>query len=100
MARRPSNSAVRLRRAQRALIDKLEPTLTEGYLESCRNVADEAIIRQVAEAIEKKDIEKALDLLNIEPAAFRPYISALEYAWEAGGNLAVNTMPKLTKRNA
>jgi hypothetical protein len=100
MAQKPTNSAVRLRRAQRKLIDSLEPTLTKGYLKSCQQIADDVILRQLAEAVASKDIDKALEVMNIEAAGFRPYISAVEYVWEAGGNLAANTMPKLVKKNA
>lgn len=95
-----TNSAVRLRRAQRALIDHLEPSVGKGFFESVKNITGDTAIGQLIAALEKRDTEKAIELLNIEPAAFRPYIAAIEYAWEAGGNLAANTMPKLVKKDA
>jgi hypothetical protein len=95
-----SNAAIRLRRGQRALIDKLEPTLAAGFAASCQNIANDTIMRQLVAAIAANDIEGVIAALNIEPAAFRPYVSALEYTWEAGGNLAANTMPKMVKRDA
>jgi hypothetical protein len=93
-------NAVRLRLGQRALIDKLQPTLRDGFLRSCQNIGNDVILKELVAALAQEDTELALNLLNIEPAAFRPYVSALENAWEAGGNLAANTMPRLVIKNA
>lgn len=93
-------SAIRLRRAQRALIDHLESGVGKGFFDSCKNITGDTIVGQLVAALEKKDTEKAIELLTIDPSAFRPYIAAIEHAWEAGGNLAANTMPKLVKKDA
>jgi hypothetical protein len=95
---RSTHAAIRLRRAQRMLIDQLESTLNKGFQDSCQTIKDDTIMKQLVAAIADNDVEGAITALNIEPAAFRPYITALEYVWEAGGNLAANTMPKMVKK--
>lgn len=96
---RSTNAAIRLRRAQRRLIDTMEARLAKGFFDSCQNICDDVIMAQLVAAIKRNDIEGVIDALNIEPAAFRPYEAALEYIWEAGGNLAANTLPRMEKKN-
>lgn len=95
---RSTSAAIRLRRAQRVLIDQLEPTLSKGFQDSCRLISNDVIMKQLVAALADNDIEGAIAALNIEPAAFRAYITALEYVWEASGNLTANMMPKMVKK--
>lgn len=94
-----ASSSVRLRRAQRAMIDQLMPEIRAAFIESVQNIRDEVVLRQLVEAIRDKNIDKAIEMLHIEEAAFEPYRKAINDTYLAGGKLATNVMPRWVAKN-
>lgn len=45
--------------------------------------------------LEARDFEGAINALHIDPAAFRPLSEALRQAYDAGGLLTSQNMPRL-----
>lgn len=86
-------NAVRRQKGLRALIDTLEPRVAEGYFASVADLRDSVVMTHLVDALERRDIEAALDALNIEPAAFAPLRRSIQQAYEAGGNLTSNSLP-------
>ncbi len=74
-------------------------TMCMSYLASVADLRDQVSIKDLVDALTRKDIDAAIEALNIEDSAFGPLRTALTHAFEAGGNLAVNLMPRLVKKN-
>jgi uncharacterized protein YdbL (DUF1318 family) len=79
-----------------ALIAKFEPRLRDAFLAAMRDIAANADVTAVAEALRRRDIEGALAALHIDPAAFAPLIEAERQAFAAAGQLAVDRLPALS----
>ena len=94
----PKLNSKRLTRSTRALIDKVEPVVKRGYLESVQSLRDGVSIQYLATLIEQGDVEAVLDALDIEDAAFAPLRASYRYAFEAGGNLTTSLLPKTVRR--
>lgn len=71
------------------LLKELSPQVQAAFLESIQNMRSETQIKLLEEAIAARDVERALRLLNIEPAFFAPLDRALREAYEAGGAFAM-----------
>jgi len=84
-----------LRQQLEALIDELSPTLEKAFLEAIEGIKSEIILREIVERLERRDIEGAIDALHIDPEAFRPLSDALRQAYNAGGLLTSENMPRL-----
>lgn len=67
------------------LIDRFTPELRRAFLASVQDIKDTARIGQIIAAIERGDINGAIQSLGIEPAAMRPLTAATEAAFETGG---------------
>ena len=92
-------SAVRLRKAQRALIDGLESFVGKAYVDSVQELRNKITLREVIEALAAQNIQAAIEALHIEDAAFNTLRRSLEHAFETGGSLAADMMPPLRKKN-
>lgn len=77
------------------LVDKLAPTLEKAFLDAIDDIKSEIILREVVAKLEARDIEGAIQALHIDPAAFRPLSEALRQAYDAGGLLTSQNMPRL-----
>ncbi|HEV7435344.1 MAG TPA: phage minor head protein [Pseudorhizobium sp.] len=82
-----------LRQQLLALIEKLEPEAERAFLAAIDDIKSEIVLREVIEALERRDVEGAVQALNIEPSAFRPLSEALRQAFNEGGLLVVQRMP-------
>lgn len=67
------------------LIDRFTPELRRAFLASVQDIKDNARIGQIQAAIERGDMNAAIQSLGIEPAAMRPLTAATEAAFETGG---------------
>ena len=77
------------------LIAKLEPEAERAFMEAVAQVKSDIVLREVVERLEKRDIEGAIEALHIDPAAFHPLSDALRQAYNAGGVLVVQNLPRL-----
>lgn len=85
-----------LRQEIDALLDRLEPTVAAAFREAIDDIKSNIVLREVVERLERRDIEGAVEALNIEGAAFRQLDEAIRQAYNAGGSLAAEWMPRLT----
>lgn len=71
----------------RDIIDSLEPSVAKAFLDSMADITDSIIISQLITALDKRDIDVAIAVLNIDDAAFAPLRAALTNAYVTGGAL-------------
>jgi hypothetical protein len=76
------------------LADDWVPEIRVAFLLAIQDVTDTVVLRQVIEAIELGDVEKAFRALGLNDAAMRPLTGAIERAFENGGVAVGNTFPK------
>ncbi|MCS0459533.1 head morphogenesis protein [Rhizobium favelukesii] len=84
-----------LRQQLLELVDKLSPTLEKAFLDAIDDIKSEIVLREVVAYLKRRDIEGAIQALHIDPAAFRPLSEALRQAYNAGGLLTSQNMPRL-----
>lgn len=84
-----------LRRQLSDLIDKLTPEMEKAFREATDDITSEIVLKQVVEHLERRDVEGALAALHIDPSAFRPLSDAVRQAYNAGGLLTSQNMPRL-----
>lgn len=77
------------------LIGKLAPEMERAFLDAIEDIKSEIVIREVVERLERQDIEGAIDALHIQPAAFNPLAEAMRQAFNQGGALVVQNIPRL-----
>ncbi|MBY5917351.1 head morphogenesis protein [Rhizobium leguminosarum] len=84
-----------LRQQLLELVDKLSPTLEKAFLDAIDDIKSEIVLREVVAKLEARDVEGAIQALHIDPAAFRPLSEAMRQAYDAGGLLTSQNMPRL-----
>ena len=62
-----------------------ERAVLRAFTESIQSVKDQAVIKELAALIDARDIEGAVNLLQLDPATFRPLENAITAAYEEGG---------------
>jgi hypothetical protein len=77
-----------------SLIDLFIPQIRDAFFAAIQDIVDNVILRQIIDAIESGDIEKAFRALGFSQAAMRPLTAALEQAFERGGIMAGATFPR------
>lgn len=85
-----------LRQQLLELIDKLAPDVQKAFTESVDGIKSEIVLREVVERLERRDIEGAVAALHIQPSAFGRLGEAIRQAFNAGGSLVANAMPRLS----
>lgn len=88
MARRPS-----LDKALEQLIAKLEPELAGAILDALQALRDGVDIAALEDALERNDIEAAIEALDISPADFNKYTLARMAAYAEAGALEAAYIP-------
>lgn len=78
------------------LIDKLTPDLERAFLEAIADIKSEIVLREIVERLERQDIEGAIEALHIQPVAFNPLAEAMRQAFNQGGALVVQNIPRLS----
>lgn len=78
-----------------ALIDKLSPEMERLFNEAIARIKNETVVARVIEALERRDVDGAIEALRIESEAFAPLKEALRQAFNQGGILTVGDMPRL-----
>lgn len=77
------------------IIDGLVPSVRNAFIQSIREIVDEANLALVVRLIEAGQIEQALNALNIRPEFFAPLDEALRSAYTAGGAEAMSGVTRL-----
>ncbi|MCM2293036.1 phage head morphogenesis protein [Allorhizobium sp. BGMRC 0089] len=77
------------------LVEKLVPDMERAFLKAIGDVKSEIVLREVVERLERRDIEGAIAALHIDASAFRPLTEALRQAFNQGGALVVENIPRL-----
>lgn len=88
MAKRPSQ-----RRLFRELAAKFGQEVANAYLAAIRDITNQVEVQKLILAIERRDVQAALDALHINRAAFQPLEAKITEAFTAGGQGAVASMP-------
>jgi osmotically-inducible protein OsmY len=77
------------------LIEQLAPEMEAAFRQAVQGITSEIVLKEVIDRLERQDIEGAVEALHIEPAAFRPLAEALRIAFNQGGVLVTENLPKL-----
>lgn len=85
-----------LRQQLDALIDTLTPSMEKAFRAAIDDIRSEIVLAEVVTMLERRDIEGAINALHIEPEAFRPLSDAVRQAFNQGGVLVTQNMPKLS----
>ncbi|WP_295169709.1 phage minor head protein [uncultured Brevundimonas sp.] len=88
MARRPSQ-----KRLFRELAAKYGPEVAQAFITAIRDLTRQVEIQKLLLALERRDLDAAMQALHIDRAAFQPLEAKLVEAFTAGGQGAVATMP-------
>ncbi|WP_234895018.1 head morphogenesis protein [Sinorhizobium meliloti] len=70
--------------------------MEKAFREAIEDIKSEIVLKEVAERLERRDVEGAIAALHIDPAAFRPLSEAIRTAFNSGGLLVVKNMPRLS----
>ncbi|QIG70404.1 head morphogenesis protein [Rhizobium phage RHph_N28_2] len=84
-----------LRQQLSELIDKLSPEMEKAFREAIEDIKSEIVLKEVVDRLERRDVEGAIQALHIDPAAFHPLTEALRQAYNSGGLLTSQNMPRL-----
>lgn len=88
MARRPTQ-----KRLFRELAAKYGQEVAEAFMAAIRDLTRNTQVQRVIAALERGDLQSALDALHLNRAAFQPLEVKLTEAFTAGGQGAVASMP-------
>lgn len=95
MARRPSQAQV-----YQDLADRYGVRVADAFFRAMQDLRRQADIRQVLEALERRDYEDALRALHIEEAAFADLLEAVREGYREGGRTAGDYTPARTPDGA
>jgi hypothetical protein len=85
-----------LRQQLESLIDDLSPEMEKAFRASIDDIKSEIVLKEVIEALERRDITAAIEALHIDAAAFRPLSDQIREAFNSGGRLVAANMPRLS----
>lgn len=78
-----------------ALLDRFSEDIRAAFLGSIQEIRDTARIAAIADALQKGDVERALQLVELDPAAFRGLQRAIRTAFEETGAVVARDIPTL-----
>jgi|TARA_A100001391_G_scaffold205427_1_gene206157 hypothetical protein len=93
MARRPTRA--QLRRQFEVLANEWEPRVRDAFLAAVADIANRAELGRIIEALERGNIQGAIEAVHLDPAAYRALETALTGAFGAGGAATVAGLPTL-----
>lgn len=77
------------------LSDTWSDTLRRIWIDALNGISSSVVLAQLVAEIERKNIEGALALLDINPDRFAPYERAILSAWDAGGAATIGAIPQI-----
>ncbi|MEO1189067.1 MAG: hypothetical protein AAFW60_08335 [Pseudomonadota bacterium] len=78
-----------------ALLDQLAPNVRKAFLVAINDIKSEAQMAVIIGAIQRRDIDAALQALNMDASFFQPLDDALRAAYLQGGANALAGLPVL-----
>ena len=85
-----------LRQQIDSLLDAMEPEVAAAFRAAIDDIRSNIVLREVIERLERQDIDGAVDALHVEPSAFRALDEAIQRAYNAGGILVTDVLPRVT----
>ena len=74
---------------------KFEPTVRRAFQSAIRDIKNNVQLRQLERALERGDIQAALNLLNLGNEFYAPFDQAVRNAFAGGAAYQINTLPKV-----
>jgi hypothetical protein len=84
-----------LRQQLADLIEGLSPAMEKAFMEAVADIKSEIVLREVVSRLEARDVQGAIEALHIDPAAFQLLSEALRQAFNQGGLITSQNMPRL-----
>ena len=75
------------------LLDKYEPPLAKAFIAAIQEITSKVQIGRVAEALERGDINRAIEALYLDRAAFERFEETIREAYLEGGRVTVDDLP-------
>jgi len=77
------------------LIDQFTPVIRKAFFTALSDITDEIVLNSVIDAINSGDVNAAFEALGFNRAAMRPLETAIEQAFETGGVLSAEYVPRV-----
>lgn len=77
------------------LIDQFTPIIRKAFFSALSDITDEVVLNNVIDAINSGDVNAAFEALGVNRAAMRPLETAIEQAFETGGMLSADYVPRV-----
>lgn len=77
-----------------ALLQLLTGETRSAFIASIQAIVDDAILQEVVKAINENNAQKAFELLGFNPAVLRPFIAAVERAYDMSGEWVAGGYPQ------
>lgn len=77
------------------LLDKYEPSIAKAFLAAIQEITSGAQIGRIAEALERGDVNAAIEAISLDRAAFGAFEEAIRQAYIDGGLTTVNGLPTI-----
>lgn len=81
------------------LLAEFEPIIRTAFIEAVNDLRSGVSLGLVIERLERRDIDGAIEALNIDRAAYSPLDEAIRRAYSGGGQATVTGMPTLRDPN-
>lgn len=78
------------------LAQSYEPIIRKAFLEAIETIRSDTIIEQIIKLLEKGDIAGAVEAVPVDSIAFNNVAEAVKQTFNAGGIIAISTLPRLT----
>lgn len=78
------------------LISVYQPRMNVAFMDAVDEIKSDVILVQVAEALEKGNVDAALRAMNIDEVVFQSLDNAIRDAYAGGGAAATHGMPELS----
>lgn len=79
--------------AIQAALDAMEPALRDAFMRAVDDIRSAAQLAQLVDALERGDIQRAIAVLNVDPAFWAPLDDAITAAYLRGGRDAIAALP-------
>lgn len=77
-----------------ALFEKIAPEIAAAFRSAVQDVVDNAILRQVVEAVEAGDFERAWRALGYSPPVFNPLVASIQDGFMMAGMATMQSFPR------
>jgi hypothetical protein len=78
------------------LLARYAPEVAAAFREAVADIAAQADLQRIITALQRGDIDAAIEALHLDPAAYAKIEDAVRSAYNAAGQGAVSTLPKIT----